>query len=85
MYWMASALTHYGGVDVPYGAQIDSPLGLLKFLGKCKNDNIDLYNKPDLIAKAYPDLDCIVYNALQETQWLQHDKFLSFSPYRKTY
>lgn len=82
MYWMASAFMHFRGMEVPYGAQVDSPLGLLKLLGKCKNDNIELYNKPGLITKAYPDLACILYSALRTTQWLQHDKFSSFSPYK---
>lgn len=65
---------------MPYGARIDSAMGLLKFLGKCKNDDLRLYEQPGLIGLAYPDLACTVFNALSKTPWLLHDKFKAFSP-----
>lgn len=80
MYWMAAAFIHFRTVQVPSGARIDSAMGLLKFLGKCKNDDLHLYEQPGLIGRAYPDLACIVFNALCKTPWLLHDKFKAFSP-----
>lgn len=80
MFWMAAAFMHYGSVEAPFGAKVDSALGLLKFLGKCKNDNNALFNKPGLLRKAYPGLGCLVYSAMKATNWFEHDKFAVFSP-----
>lgn len=80
MFWMAAAFMHFGSVDAQFGAKVDSALGLLKFLGKCKNDNMTLFNKPGLLRRAYPALACVVYNAMRSTNWFEHEKFVAFSP-----
>lgn len=80
MFWMAAAFMHFGSVEAQFGAKVDSALGLLKFLGKCKNDNIALFSKPGLLRRAYPALACIVYNAMRSTNWFEHDQFEAFSP-----
>lgn len=80
LFWQPAAQLHYAHIEAPFGAAVDSALGLLKFLGKCKHDDAELFNREGLIERAWPQLTCVVYNALRTTNWFEHDKFRPFSP-----
>lgn len=76
-------MLHYAHIEAPFGASVDSALGLLKFLAKCRHNDAELFQRSGLIERAFPELACILYAALRTTNWFEHGKFRAFSPSRE--
>lgn len=81
--WLPIAKHHHAHIDSISVFDTDSVLGLLKFLRNCvhtQNDAPEMETCPTDLG--CPGLVCMLYNALRETNWFEHDNFRPFSPCR---
>lgn len=76
-YWISSVFMNLPCTAISKGARHDSPIDLLKFLVKSQVEYPYLYCEPSVVLSTYPDLPCLIYNALKFKEQVSWDTFHS--------
>lgn len=80
-YWISQVFMNFPCTAISKGARHDSPIDLLKFLVKSKEEYPYLFCEPSVVLETYPDLPFLIYSALKFKEQMAWETFNNLRPF----